>query len=123
MAKVFLDANIFIDLLEGRGKILEKKLDKSILFVSTLSIEIWSYVYKHSIPDEKCLEFFNTFNFVDYTSSIAKKSFSGPTADFEDNIQLHSASESGCDVFITNDKKLLQIGYFGKVRICNFLDR
>lgn len=121
MAKVFLDANIYIDFMENRDRLLVKELDGTDLFVSTLSIEIWMYVFKRIVPNSSLLEIFNIFNFVDYSSSIARKSVLGPTPDFEDNVQLHSASEANCDTFITKDLKLLKLGYFGKVHISNSL--
>jgi predicted nucleic acid-binding protein len=121
MAKVFLDTNTFIDFIESRDKLLGKALDGSDLSVSTLSIGIWTYVYKRLVPDKGLLEMFNTFNFVDYTASIAKKSVVGPTTDFEDNVQLHSAVEANCTYFITKDLKLLKLGYFGKVHISDSL--
>lgn len=121
MAKVFLDANTYIDFMESRDLLLAKELDGADLLVSTLSIGIWMYIYKRFVPNSGLLEMFNTFNFVDYTSSIARKSVLGPTSDFEDNVQLHSASEANCDTFITKDLKLLKLGYFGKVHISGSL--
>ncbi len=121
MAKVFLDANIFIDLMEDRDPSLANRLDGSELLVSVLSIEIWAYIYKVPMPNSNLTDLSDTFNFIDYLSSTAKKSFLGPTSDFEDNVQLHSASDSGCTVFLTKDSKLLKLGYFGKVRICDTL--
>ena len=121
MAKVFLDANIFIDITEGRDKALAKVLEGNEVCVSTLSIGIWTYVYKRNVPDDKFAELFDTYNFVDCTVAIAKGSSFGPTEDFEDNVQLNSALDAGCGVFITKDKSLLKLGYFGKVRICESL--
>ena len=91
------------------------------LYISVITLGTWAYVYKHSIPLSKPEQLINTFNFVDATSDIAKKSLFGPTNDFEDNVQLHSASDSNCNTFVTKDAKLLKLGYFGKVRICDSL--
>lgn len=121
MAKVFLDANVFIDLVESRDTSFAKILEGNDLFVSPLSLEIWMYIYKRSIPYNKSEELFNTYNFIDYTLGIAQKSFTGPTPDFEDNVQLHSASDAECSVFLTKDTELLKLGYFGKVRISDNL--
>lgn len=46
-----------------------------------------------------------------------------PTSDLEDNIQLHSAAEADCDYFLTSDKKLLAMIYFGKTKIVSTLQR
>lgn len=121
MAKIFLDANIFIDIVEGRDLSLVETLEGDDLFVSSLSLEIWVYVYKRNIPLDKSQEIFDAFNFVDYTEAVARKAFVGPTCDFEDNIQLHSASDAGCHVFLTKDAGLLKLGYFGKSRIIDSL--
>jgi len=117
MAKVFLDTNAFIDISEDRDSSLLTSLDGHSLFVSVISLGIWTYLYKICVPDKKFDELPNNFNIVAVDVSTAQKSFLGPTSDFEDNIQLHSAVESGCDVFITKDAGLLKMGYFGKVKI------
>ena len=117
MAKVFLDTNIFIDIVEERDSNVRDSLVNHVLCVSVASLNVWLYIYKHKMPSTKYSKLFDTLTFVDSTLAIAKKSFLGPTSDFEDNIQLHSASDAGCDVFVTKDKGLLKLGYFGKVRI------
>lgn len=117
MAKIFLDTNTFIDVVEGRDKTLFDTLSKNTLFVSVASISIWVYVYKHKILSKKNLDLFSTFNFVDHTAGISKKSFKGPTDDFEDNVQLHSAVKTNCILFLTKDKGLLKLGYFGNTKI------
>lgn len=121
MARIFLDTNAFIDLNEGRDRKLIDFLANHNLYVSVVSLGIWIYIYKHAVPDDKFEHLFETFNFVETSSVIARRSFLGPTSDFEDNMQLHSASEAGCDTFITKDAKLIKLGYFGKVRICDVL--
>jgi len=50
------------------------------------------------------------------TDKILDLALEGPVDDLEDNIQLHSASEAECDVFLTNDKRLLGIKFFGKTK-------
>lgn len=55
------------------------------------------------------------FGIVPLTEHILNKALEGPTNDLEDNIQLHSAAEAQCDIFLTNDKKLLNLKYFGKM--------
>lgn len=121
MAKVFLDTNAFIDVIEDRDGRLIGALAGHEFYVSVLSISTWAYIYKHGVPNAKFEHLFDTFSFADATCEIVKKSFLGPTNDFEDNIQLHSAAESNCTIFVTKDKMLLKLGYFGKVRICSAL--
>lgn len=118
MAKVFLDSNAFIGLIEKRGDLDISLFTSDTLYVSVESLTVWLCLYKHKIPGEAHLKLFSQFNFVDSTSDIAKRSFQGPTNDFEDNSKLHSAVAADCDVFFTLDKGLLKLGYFGKLRIC-----
>ncbi|PJA38090.1 hypothetical protein CO180_04345 [candidate division WWE3 bacterium CG_4_9_14_3_um_filter_41_6] len=118
MAKrIFLDANAFIDILEDREGVKAKDLVGNVLFISVLTLHIYVYSYKITIPSDTVSLLKSQFTYVDVTSSISEKSMTGPTSDFEDNIQLHSAIESKADLFITRDKKLLSLGYFGACRI------
>lgn len=121
MEKVFLDTNVFIDFVEKRDGKLLNQLSSNQLFLSAYSIPVWFYVYKHSVPNPNAEKLFNTFNMVATTSDVISRSLIGPTNDLEDNIQLHSASDCGCEAFLTKDKDLLKLGYFGKVRICDSL--
>lgn len=124
MAKVFLDANIYIDLVEKRKtpKINVNSLDGYSLFISPLSTHILCYSYRHKIPYDKLLKIQDEFEIVSFDKNIHNKSLGGPTPDFEDNIQLHSAIKAECDYFLTNDKNLLKMKFFGKTRITNSLN-
>ncbi len=92
MENVFLDTNIFIDIAEDRDIILKRKLSGSKAYLSISSIGTWIYVYKHKVPNTKFSTLFNAFNLVTITPELVHKSLSGPTADYEDNLQLHSAA-------------------------------
>ncbi|MBI4226111.1 hypothetical protein HY612_03285 [Candidatus Roizmanbacteria bacterium] len=121
MAKIFLDTNIFIDFVEKRGKNIEDKLGQHDLVVSPLSIHILIYITKKKIPNEKLLKIINLFLIVDFNKVISKKALHGPTSDFEDNIQLHSAVAADCDYFLTSDRLLLKTKFFGKAQIVKSL--
>jgi len=121
MKKIFLDANFFIDLIEGRSPIDIYQFKNQALFISPLTVHIYFYVYKIKIADQKFLSFLDFFNLVDLNEEILRNAFEGPTNDLEDNIQLHSASFSDCDLFLSSDKKLLKLKFFGKVKIQNKL--
>ena len=112
MAKIFLDTNAFIDIVEKRGVDISDQFSSNQLFLSAYSVPVWFYVYKHGVPNPNAEELFNTFSVVDTTGDVISKSLIGPTTDLEDNIQLHSASDSGCELFLTKDKDLLKMGYF-----------
>ena len=121
MAKVFLDTNFFIDLIERRRNIKIEALKGNYLYISALSIPIYCYVYKIEPPDKKLTAFLKFFNIIELNKIILEKALEGPTKDLEDNIQLHSAVEKDCDFFLTLDKKLLSLKYFGKMKIAENL--
>ena len=121
MEKIFLDANIVIDIVEERKNILLEDFSNFKVYFSPLSIHILTYLYKYKIPSTKilCLKEYSIF--VPFTDDITYKSLLGPTNDFEDNVQLHSAAEAQCDWFITSDRKLLEMKFFGKMQIASTL--
>lgn len=117
MAKIFLDANRLIDLSEGRGdKNLATSLALHQVYISTLSAHIMFYVGKISVPNYSANATISSFKIVDLSKNILEDSLSGPTPDLEDNIQLHSCAEEDCDYFLTNDKNILKMKFFGKAR-------
>lgn len=120
MAKVFLDTNIYIDAAKRDKKVLETLRNK-LLFISTLSMHIIFYTLKLKVPDRDIDAVQQQFGVVSFSEDILEKALIGPTPDLEDNIQLHSAAEAECDYFLTSDKKLLAMIYFGKTKIVRTL--
>ena len=116
MARVFLNTNIYIDVTK-RAKEKWGSLEGNLLFISPLSTHILFYARKLEVPDQAVNELQEQFGIVPFTKYILDKALEGPTKDLEDNIQLHSAAEAECDVFLTLDKKLLNMKFFGKTRI------
>lgn len=118
MAKVFLDSNYFIDAVHRspEKKILDGLKD-NIVYVSTLSVHIYCYIYKIKTPNRSLFLQIDKFQLIDFNEKICSKALLGPTRDFEDNIQLHSAAEAECDIFLTEDRKLLDMKFFGKLKI------
>jgi hypothetical protein len=123
MARVFLDANYFIGLANRTPEIEVDILDGHKGYVSALSCHILCYVNKVKLPDKNIQAFAEDFLIVNLTESTVQKAFGGPTTDMEDNIQLHSAAEAECDYFLTNDKKILAMRFFGKTRIAATLSQ
>lgn len=118
MAKVFLDANRLIDLTQGRGdQSFALSLESHQVFISPLSVRIMFYLGKITVPDQKINGAISQFQVINFSKKILRKALEGPTADLEDNIQLHSATEEDCDYFLTNDKNILKMKFFGKARI------
>ncbi len=107
MAKLFLDANCLIDLIENRDETLAQQLTGHQLVISALSIHILCYVGKHTMPSNLLDQALSYFTTVSMNQEIATKSLQGPTPDFEDNVQLHSALFSQCEYFVSRDEKLI----------------
>ncbi len=120
MARVFLDANLYFDVTK-RGKEELGSLKGNLLFISPLSTHVLFYIYKLKVPDQEMNELEEQLGIVPLTKYIHDKSLEGPTNDFEDNVQLHSAAEANCDFFLTNDEKLLKMKFFGKAKIVESL--
>lgn len=121
MAKIYLDTNIFIDLLR-RDPSIRNQLDSHEVMVSPLSFHILCYAAKIKLPDGAIDQAIKGLHIVNLTKQTLKRSASGPTKDMEDNIQLHSAASVDCDYFFTNDKELLKMKYFGKMQIVSSMD-
>ena len=120
MAKVFLDTNYFIDALHRKPeKIILESLENNIVYISPLSVHIYCYIFKIDIKDKPLLTQIDKLQLVDFSEDVVTRALQGPTSDFEDNVQLHSAANAECDVFLTEDKELLEMKFFGKVRITN----
>lgn len=123
MAKIFLDANVLINLTEKQGKILPDDLRDNKLFISTLSLHILIYVTKQKVPQNKLFQIADLYSIIKFDKSICGNALKSPTNDFEDNVQLHSAAHAECDFFLTEDKKLLDMKFFDKTRIVSSLTK
>lgn len=119
MAKVFLDTNAFIDLLISRNNRNIEEVDEHDVYISPLSIHITFYTYKRLVPLVKLSKFVKQLIIIDFDKKIASKSLEGPSQDFEDNVQLHSATQAKADYLLTSDRKLLNLKFFGEMQIAN----
>lgn len=118
MAKVYLDTNIFIDAIHrAPEKQILEELEGHIPYTSTLSFHIYCYAFKVKIPSRKVSEQKEKFQITDLSQIVLEKALEGPTNDIEDNIQLHSAAEADCGIFLTSDAKLLKLKFFGKTEV------
>ena len=120
MARVFLDTNLYIDVIK-RAKEKWEHLRRDLLFISPLSTHILFYTSKLKVPDQEIDKLQEQFGIVPLTKEILEVALQGPTDDLEDNIQLHSAAEADCGLFLTEDKRLLNLRFFGKTKIANNL--
>ena len=123
MARVFLDANFVIETVGLRKSNAESRsLDGHDIFISPLTIHILCYAFKIDIPDKRIDNLIDQMHLVDINKKLMEFALLGPTMDFEDNIQLHSASLANADYFITHDQDLLKLAIFGKTKIVDSLD-
>ena len=121
MAKIFLDTNILVDILSDRSSLDLQSFTKHDLSISCLSIHIVVYILKIKVPSNEIDDLIDSFNSIELYTNLCKTSSQGPTKDLEYNIQLHSCVQNDCDYFLTNDKELLKMIYFGKTKIINEL--
>jgi predicted nucleic acid-binding protein len=117
MDKIFLDTNVYIDILENRSSDTISVLDNKLLYISALSVHIHLYIYKYKLPNRSLSKAISEFNIIEIDLGVTKQALEGPTDDFEDNLQLHSATKQDCNLFVSRDKKLLKMIYFGKMKI------
>jgi len=116
MEKIFLDVNVFID-IAYRKPLRRISLEKKDVYIFPISVHILCYLNKIKVPNQALQDFLEEYNIITLTQKILDSALKGPTDDFEDNVQLHSAAQADCDLFLTEDKKLLKLAYFGKVAI------
>jgi predicted nucleic acid-binding protein len=134
--KIFIDANICLDLLDTTRPTSEASVawymshkdDPAVTFYfSGDFITTFYYILterkkadRHDVVkaiDALSMEIVPFYlNHSDFTE--AKSSFSHARFDdFEDLIILHSALRAGCEHFITNDEALVRLKQFGRLQI------
>lgn len=117
MAKIFLDANVFIDLMKRDKSLRQEIFQAGPLYLSPISIIFYCYSYHLVMPDPTIAKIPDFFQIVPFDSDIIARAASEKHLDFEDNVQLHSAAITDCDYFLTQDQQILNLKYFGKVQI------
>ena len=119
--RIFLDANIIVDLLDTSRKDSISSLKVLAIAVANdfemaISEDILTTVYyvaKKSVARKKILLFFkmieDEFDILNFKKGVIKKSIrlcqKNSRLDFEDTLQAVCAQEHDCDMIITNDKK------------------
>jgi len=114
--KIFVDANVFIDVQRKRANwkksflVIKSVIDKrSEGFISALTPIIIYFLRRRITSEERAREetltLTRSFRIIDLTSEIVKAAFEEDRIkDFEDAIQFHSA-KGRANVFITRNKK------------------
>ena len=109
MKKIFLDANILIDLITRRVKIDGiERIDFRQLYSSTLSAHILFYVnkIKYNSPEaKKSADILNHISLTPLTEEIVKNAYKVKYYDYEDTLQYLMALNAGCNYILTRDKK------------------
>jgi len=134
--KIFLDANICLDLLDTTRSAsdasvawyMAHKDDPEVTF--NFSGDFITTLY-YILSERKKIDTHRVVHAIDVLSTevlplylhhsdfvAAKQDFyEGACEDFEDLIILHSALRAGCDLFVTHDTRLLQLGLLGTLEI------
>ena len=114
--KIFIDTNIFLDLILKRKYYKEAMLifngieqNRFTGYIADITILNIDYIAKKQVQDIR--EFLNvvnkTFVISGATNSMIKKALEIKNNDLEDNIQYLIAKEQNCKLIITNDKKFI----------------
>ena len=114
MKTVYLDTNIFIDILTNRElssisiKEIKPFLEDSLVFMSTLSVHTAYYILKikpNTKTDSKVKDLIRIINLVALDEVIVSNALKSFGRDFEDTLQYHSALLEDCDFILTRDSK------------------
>lgn len=114
MKKIYLDTNIFIDILADRDlktvslDELKPLLEKSLVYMSTLSVHITYYILKikaGSPSDKRTKNLINIINLTPLDIPIVENSLNSYKTDFEDTLQYYSALSEGCNHILTRNIK------------------
>ncbi len=114
MKKVYLDANILIDILLDRDlehisiNKITPFLKQSQVYMSTLSVHITYYILKikpNTSVHRRTMALINGINLVPLSREIINQSLNNFSIDFEDTLQYYSALDQSCDYILTRDKK------------------
>lgn len=110
--KLFVDTNIFLDLILKRERcddavILLNAIEKKIYEAVILDITILNidYIAKKQVRDlrEFLVLINSTFEVVGGSNKTIKEALEIPNRDLEDNLQYLCARQMKCDIIITND--------------------
>ena len=114
--KIFIDTNIFLDLILKREKykealqifnaIEQERFEAFVLDITILNID---YIAKKQTKDIRdFLALINRlFKVVGASNGSIKKALELNNNDLEDNLQYITAKDSKCKIIITNDKKFI----------------
>ena len=109
MRKIFLDANILIDLISGRRKVEGiEDTDFKQLYTSTLSVHILFYVHMikyNSVEERRTKEVLKHIVLTPLTDTIVRRAYKSKYSDYENTLQYLMALHANCDYILTRDRK------------------
>ena len=109
MRKIFLDANILIDLISGRRKVEGiEDTDFKQLYTSTLSVHILFYVNRikyNSVEERRTKEVLKHIVLTPLTDTIVRRAYKSKYSDYENTLQYLMALHANCDYILTRDRK------------------
>lgn len=111
---MFVDANIFVDVLADRDDWYENSAEiinrvetgTESGCISALTVPILWYVMGEKAEHLKEIkDIIKNFKIIPLTSQLINTSFNSEMKDFEDSIQLYSAIKGKCNTLITRNKR------------------
>ena len=114
--RIFIDTNIFLDLILKREKYKEalhifdlvekQQFEAVILDITILNID---YIAKKQTKDIRTFLLLvnKMFKIVGGSNTNIKKALELDNLDLEDNLQYVTAKDSKCKIIVTNDKKFI----------------
>lgn len=117
MKKLYLDTNIFVDILIDRDlenlslEMIMPYLETSQVYMSVLSVHITYYslrIEAGSKEHKNIAKLIGLINLIPLDISIMQESMNNYKIDFEDTLQYYSALSEKCDYIITKDLKDLR---------------
>ena len=134
--KIFLDANICLDLLDTTRATSTKSVEWYLRNKDDISKEFYfsgdfitTFFYvltqKRKVPSKETLKAIDLMSqeiipyYITHANYLEAKEnlYNNLLDDLEDLIILSSVSKLGCKLFITNDKKLLQLKSYEGIKI------
>ena len=114
MKKIYLDTNIFIEILLDRDienisiEKITPYLESSKVYMSVLSVHITYYILKiknNTVMNKRALDFIDTINLIPLSNIIVGISLRTFSKDLEDTLQYYSALDQNCDYILTRNTK------------------
>ncbi len=130
--KIFLDTNVFLDLLLKRDfykealEILDGvsngRWSGYVLDITVLNID---YVAKKQMKNiQEFIQLLSgTFTIVGADNAVIEEALSLENSDFEDSVQYIVAKNLACDVIVTNDKNFVKNSEIAVLNSKQFLEK